>query len=318
MMNNQENITNYVTKLTESQITKLYHILKDKGCSFSELPYGHWKTKLDKTNISAYKSGKLVVQGKGTGELVLFILEPEVLKKAELGYENILNGNDENTPAAQFTPHIGIDESGKGDFFGPLVVAAVFVDERTAPLLEKIGAKDSKLIKNDVKIAQIAAKIRETVNGKYTVVAIGPESYNKIYKNFSNLNKLLAWGHARSLENLLEKDVECSWALSDKFGNEKLILNALFKKGKSIELKQQTKAESDIAVAAASILARAEFVRRIKSLEGQYSVKLPKGAGKKVLEEAVNIIKKNGSDSLNSVAKLHFTTYQKALAAAGK
>ena len=199
-----------------------------------------------------------------------------------------------------------------------MVVAAVFVDNESVTKLERLGVKDSKLIKNDNKILEIAQKIRSTVKGKYSFIAMGPESYNRIYNKFRNLNKLLAWGHARSLENLLEKDVKCDWALSDKFGNEKLIINALFEKGRKIELLQQTKAESDIAVAAASILARAEFVGRMKRLEDEYKVVLPKGAGANVSKAAVCIIKEKGVDSLQLVSKIHFKTYNNALEKAGK
>ena len=301
-------IKNYVVKLSKEQVNQLTELLKSQNWEFIEHPYAYWKAKHDKINVIAYESGKLVVQGKETEDFVLFTLEPEILKKASLGYED---KNDK--PEVQFTPHIGIDESGKGDFFGPLVVAAVFVDHHSYPELIKLGVKDSKLIKNDNKILSVAKEIRSTVKGNFSVVSIGPEAYNRLYNNFRNLNKLLAWGHSRSLENLLDKEVNCTWALSDKFGDEKLIKQALFNKGKQIELKQQTKAESDIAVAAASILARAEFVTRIKKLSESIEIPLLKGAGKAVLETAVKIIKENGKDKLNLISKIHFKTYLQAI-----
>jgi ribonuclease HIII len=315
-MNDAKPLTSYVAKITEDQVKVLFEILDKKGFDFETPPYTYWKAKQGKLSIAAYSSGKLVIQGRETKDFVLFTLEPLVLKKAELDYQDILNPIDDK-PQEPFTPHIGIDESGKGDFFGPLVVAAVFVDYDSVTLLEKLGVKDSKLIKNDSKILEIAQKIRNTVKGKYTFVAIGSEAYNRAYSKFKNLNKLLAWGHARSLENLLEKDVKCDWALSDKFGNEKLIINTLFEKGKKIELRQQTKAESDIAVAAASILARAEFVTRMKRLEQEYQVRLPKGAGANVSKAAVCIIKEKGVDRLALVSKTHFKTYYNALEKAG-
>ena len=316
-MSESKALTSYVTKISDNQVKLLHDILNDKGFEFNQAPYTFWKAKQGKLNIVAYKSGKLVIQGKETKDFVLFTLEPLVLKKAELGYHDIVNPS-ENKTHEPFTPHIGIDESGKGDFFGPLVIAAVYVDNYSVTQLEKLGVKDSKLIKNDVKILKIAQDIRNTVKGKFTVIPIGPEAYNRIYNKFKNLNKLLAWGHARSLENLLEKDIKCDWALSDKFGNEKLIINTLFEKGKKIELRQQTKAESDIAVAAASILARADFVSRIKKLEQDFNVKLPKGAGANVLNSAVDIIRTKGNETLNFVSKLHFKTYEKAMELANK
>ncbi|MCF7791713.1 MAG: ribonuclease HIII [Victivallales bacterium] len=310
-MNKKKQLTNYVQQVTASQLSKLYRELIKRGFSFEKLPYTHWKAKQGKLNITAYQSGKLVIQGKGTEDFVLFILEPLILKKAECGYEEILN--PQKSKKNIFTPHIGIDESGKGDFFGPLVISAVYTDNKSSEQLEKLGVKDSKLIKNDSKILDIAKKIRNTVNGKFTVVAIGPEAYNRIYKNFKNLNRLLAWGHARALENLLDKDINCKYALSDKFGNEKLILDTLFEKGKQIELQQKTKAESDIAVAAASILARADFITRMKKIGENIGTNLPKGAGKNVLETAVEIINNKGIDSLEAAAKMHFKTYETAV-----
>ena len=305
----EQKIKNYVTTLNEEQIEKLTILLTKRNWDMCTPPYTHWKAKQNKTNIVAYKSGKLVIQGKETEDFVLFTLEPEILKKASLGYEQ----KPETPEALPFTPHAGIDESGKGDFFGPLVIAAVFVDNESQSKLIKLGVKDSKLIKNDNKILAVAKEIRTVVNGNFSVVAIGPDAYNRLYSNFKNLNKLLAWGHSRALENLLEKKIDCPWALSDKFGHERLIKQALFNKGKQIELKQQTKAESDIAVAAASILARAEFVTKIKKLGDDINIPLPKGASKAVLETAAKIIKQFGQDKLNFLAKTHFKTLQKAM-----
>ena len=305
----ESKIKNYVTTLDEKHLEKLTSLLKKRGWVMSELPYAHWKAKQNKTNIVAYNSGKLVIQGKETEDFVLFTLEPEILKKASLGYEQKIETHE----TLPFTSHAGIDESGKGDFFGPLVVAAVFVDNESQMKLLKFGVKDSKLIKNDNKILDVAKEIRGAVKGNFSVVAIGPEAYNRLYGNFKNLNKLLAWGHSRALENLLDREIDCRWALSDKFGDERLIKRALFNKGKQIELKQQTKAESDIAVAAASILARAEFVTRIKKLGEDIGITLPKGAGKPVLDTAAKIIREFGQDSLNSLAKTHFKTLQKAM-----
>ncbi len=301
-------IKNYVIELNTKQINQLTKLLGQKSWEFTDHPYAYWKAKHNKVNVVAYKSGKLVIQGQKTEDFVLFILEPEILKEASLGYEE-----KNSKPEIPFTPHIGIDESGKGDFFGPLVIAAVFVDNESYPKLIKLGVKDSKLIKNDNKILSVAKGIRTTVKGNFSIVPIGPEAYNRLYSNFKNLNKLLAWGHSRSLENLLEKEVSCSWALSDKFGDERLIKQTLFNKGKQIDLKQQTKAESDIAVAAASILARAEFVTRIKKLGESINLSLPKGASKAVLETAVEIIKQFNEEKLKTFSKTHFKTYQKAI-----
>ena len=205
---------------------------------------------------------------------------------------------------------IGIDESGKGDYFGPLVIAAVFVTPEVEPDLRLMEVRDSKRI-SDGRILEMAPDIRLVC--PHSVVAIGPQRYNEIYPKMRNLNRLLAWGHARALENLLER-VECNLAISDQFGDERFILTALLEKGKQIRLIQRTKAESDLAVAAASILARAEFLLRLKRLADELGLPLPKGASPQVEMAARMIVKKHGRERLATVAKMHFKTTQAVLA----
>ena len=205
---------------------------------------------------------------------------------------------------------IGIDESGKGDYFGPLVIAAVFVDATTQGELKLIGARDSKKL-SDGRVLEMARDIKTIC--PHSIIAIGPQKYNELYAKIKNLNRLLAWGHAKALENLLERGVTCERAISDQFGDERLILNVLQEKGRMIALEQRTKAESDLAVAAASILARAEFLIRLKRLSGEVGTTLPKGASPAVELAAKMIIKKHGQERLGSVAKLHFKTTQAVL-----
>jgi ribonuclease HIII len=205
---------------------------------------------------------------------------------------------------------IGIDESGKGDYFGPLVVAAVFVDGTTQRELALMQVRDSKKI-SDGRILEMAPDIKTIC--PHSVITIGPQKYNELYAKIKNLNRLLAWGHAKALENLLER-VSCERAISDQFGNERLILNALQEKGRKIVLEQRTKAESDLAVAAASILARAEFLLRLKRLSDEVGTTLPKGASPAVELAARMVIKKHGQERLGAVAKLHFKTTQAVLA----
>ncbi|MDF0652153.1 MAG: ribonuclease HIII [Nitrospira sp.] len=205
---------------------------------------------------------------------------------------------------------IGIDESGKGDYFGPLVIAAVFVDATTQGELKLMEVRDSKKI-SDGRILEMAPDIKTIC--PHSVIAIGPQKYNELYAKIKNLNRLLAWGHAKALENLLERGVTCERAISDQFGDERLILNALQEKGRKIVLEQRPKAESDLAVAAASVLARAEFLLRLKRLSGEVGTTLPKGASPVVELAAKMIIKKHGRDRLESVAKLHFKTTQAVL-----
>ncbi len=209
------------------------------------------------------------------------------------------------TRPAQTIERIGIDESGKGDYFGPLVIAAVFVDATMQGELRLIGARDSKKL-SDGRVLDMAPDIKTIC--PHSIIAIGPQKYNELYAKIKNLNRLLAWGHAKALENLLERGVTCERAISDQFGDERLILNALQEKGRTIVLEQRPKAESDLAVAAASILARAEFLLRLKRLSSEVGTTLPKGASPAVELAAKMIIKKHGQERLGSVAKLHFKT----------
>jgi ribonuclease HIII len=163
-------------------------------------------------------------------------------------------------------PIIGTDESGKGDYFGPLVSAGVYVDEQSARDLIVCGVKDSKKL-NDGKNIELAHKIAKICKGHFSIIEIAPERYNDLYDQFKrekkNLNTLLAWGHAKALEEILSK-VDCRVAIADQFANEKFILS----KGKKLNLIQMHKAEQNIAVAAASVLARWRFLEKLSKLSG--------------------------------------------------
>ena len=204
-----------------------------------------------------------------------------------------------------YIAHIGTDESGKGDFFGPLVIAGVLVDEKNAELFRSLGIKDSKKL-TDKKMLTLSVEIKKLA--PHSVIMISNTKYNELYANIKNLNKLLAWGHARAIENILNSST-CEYALSDKFGDESLIKSALMKNGRNIKLVQMCKAESDIAVAAASVLARAAFVQKLQSMENAYGIKFQKGCSALVKDVASEFINKYGKDRLKEVCKTHFKTY---------
>jgi ribonuclease HIII len=293
----------FTFKIDSAQAGKLRAILEEKGFTFREVPYTLFAAQKLKLSVNAYTSGKLLVQGRGAPEFVEFTIEPEIVGEAKLGYDEVHNPE-------MFQPHLGIDESGKGDFFGPLVVAGVYVDGNLPRQLLELGVKDSKQITSDQKALDLADAIRDLVGlARCDVITILPERYNELYVKFRNLNRLLAWGHARVIENLLIRHPKCPRALSDKFADERLIQQALQEHGKKIILQQRTKAESDIAVAAASILARAAFLDRLKSLGEKVGTKLPKGASAQVKAAAREIVKKGGPDTLRSVSKFHFKTF---------
>lgn len=209
--------------------------------------------------------------------------------------------------------HIGTDESGKGDYFGPLVVAGVFVPDDQEEVLLELGVKDSKRV-TDKRAQKLSDLIREGYT--HSLVVIGPEKYNELYAKFKNLNKLLAWAHSRAIENILE-EVPCSLAITDQFGDERFVINALMTKGKNIELIQRPKAEEDMAVAAASILARAEFLRRMNILSQESGVDIPKGSSPRSEEVGVELVKTHGPEILNKVAKKHFKLTQRIFDALG-
>lgn len=213
-------------------------------------------------------------------------------------------------------PIIGTDESGKGDYFGPLVGAGVYVDEHSAKLLDFEGVKDSKELSNK-KIEELAKKIMEICKGRYSIIEISPEKYNDLYdqliKEKKNLNTLLAWGHAKAIEELLSK-VECDIAIADQFADERFIVSKLQEKGKRLKLIQMPKAEQNIAVAAASILARARFLEKLSKFSSEYQIELPKGASTTVVSIAKRIVDIYGQESLRKVAKLHFKTTKQVIA----
>ncbi|MDB6174524.1 MAG: Ribonuclease [Chthoniobacteraceae bacterium] len=294
--------TIHTAPLTAAQATHLRALLTERGWKFDTRPYMLYFAQHEKLTVAVYEKGpKIVVQGKGTAEFVQFILEPEIIGEAKLGYEEI-------SDPAMFEPHFGIDESGKGDFFGPLVIAGAYVDRGIARTFLQAGIQDSKRIGSDKKIRDFAELIRHTPGSIPTVVVIGPERYNQLYEKFGNLNRLLAWGHARVIENLLERRPDCPRALSDQFANPKLIERALLEKGRGITLDQRTKAESDLAVAAASILAREGFIDWLQKNGRTFQREFPRGASAAVKTTARELAGAHGPEILHRLAKTHFKT----------
>jgi ribonuclease HIII len=210
-----------------------------------------------------------------------------------------------------------VDESGKGDFFGPLCVAGVYINKNVIEQWKGKGIRDSKNIGSDRRISELADIIKKTPGCVSTVVPIGNESYNRLYTTMRSVNAILAWGHARVIENLMGQKHRMipppELAISDQFAaNKATVANALMSLGREIELVQRHKAEEDLAVAAASILARDEFVKRLAKLEKEYGVKLPKGASALVDAAAKTFVEKNGPATLAKVAKMHFRTALRA------
>lgn len=294
----------YSVKLDKALNLRLKDFFVQDGAEIGVQQSALWRAKAKSYNAVFYTTGKLLVQGADVSEIVDRLnafLDFKQLSANASNNDNIVDSNA-NVPVC----HIGVDESGKGDFFGPLVIAGVLVDENSTKVLIDAGVKDCKKV-DDKNINKLAAVVKN--NCTFSVVTINPAKYNELYAKFKNLNKLLAWGHARVIENILEKK-DCTFAISDKFGDEKLIKNALMNKGQGIHLEQKCKAESDIAVAAASIIARAQFLSIMCDLSQKYNIEIPKGASDRVITVAKDIKTRYSKDELRNAVKVHFKTYE--------
>ncbi|MFA5804007.1 MAG: ribonuclease HIII [Melioribacteraceae bacterium] len=203
--------------------------------------------------------------------------------------------------------YIGTDECGKGDFFGPLVVAAVFVNSDTKKNLLRVGVKDSKDL-SDYQINLLAKEIKKIVGDNFTVVSINPKKYNEVYERFGNLNSLLNWAHSKALSNLFDK-VDCKTVITDKFSNKDLDISSLSKHS-DVEFIQETKAERYVGVAAASIIARESFLDWFENKE-RIGLNLPKGSSIETEVFAKKLLNSIGKEKLSELAKLHFKTYKK-------
>ena len=299
-------LTSFTAPLTAAQADLLRDRLPAWGFSPVDKPHTLYAAEQPaaKVNVAIYAKGpKVLIQGKGTPDFIQFHLEPEILGEARLGYE------EELSPET-YSPHFGIDESGKGDFFGPLVIAGCYVDGDIARRFREAGVTDSKRIGSDAKIRLLADLIRHTPGAAHNVVVVGPAAYNRLYAKMGNLNRLLAWGHARVIENLLAARPDCPRALSDQFGNPALIQRALLEKGRTLQLDQRTKAESDPAVAAASILARERFIDALRDGGERHGLgaPFPRGVSADVKAAGRRLAAAHGGEILQEIAKTHFRT----------
>ena len=298
-------MTSHTAPLTSAQVGKLKSVLTEQGFEFIPKEYTIFAAKKGKLSVSVYEKGpKALIQGKDTEDFIRFTLEPLVTGVAKLGYE------EETDDTGQYLPHFGIDESGKGDFFGPLVIAGVYTDAEITRSLIKAGIMDSKKITTPAAIRKLAAIIKATPGIAFDVIALRPEKYNELYASFKNLNRMLAWGHATVIEELAKKKPDCPRALSDQFARADVLQSALKKKDITLKLDQRTKGESDTAVAAASILARERFIDWMDAATAKAGMKIPLGASDLVVAAGKALIKAHGPEILGKFAKLHFKTTQ--------
>lgn len=297
----------YTIKLNDEQMDKLADRMEQTiggGVWFPyDVAYSLFAFKGEKVNVVGYKSGKLVVSGKKTEDFVRDILEAEITGDPRLGYDEVHHPE-------WFEPHAGCDESGKGDLFGPLVTACVIADGEMVRAWIEAGVCDSKKI-TDSSIIKLDKVIRQTKGVVIATAFARMPKYNELYRKFgSNLNKLLAWYHGRSLNEALDKRA-VSWGILDQFTKQKLV-DAYIKERKDFNLISRTKAEEDPVVAAASIVARAIYVREMKRMSDELGETLVKGASGLVLQQAKKIVAEKGVHALPAYAKMHFKTAYEA------
>lgn len=239
-----------------------------------------------------YSSGKLVFQGMEDFTSLIANIKEEV--------DSDMNG---------FKPHLGVDEVGKGDYFGPLVVVSCFVNEEFAKKTKLLGFADSKKF-TDGKIAKLFNSVKEYPY--YYSSVVHPKEYNKLAKEYGNVSILLAKQHSlvieKGLKDLKSKDILCENVVIDQFSSSKnRVLDELGILGKSVNLEQFHKGESDIAVAVASVIARGIFLEEWEKMCERYRFQFPKGASN-VLGSAREFVGSFGSDELELVAKTGFKT----------
>jgi ribonuclease HIII len=304
-------LSTYALKLDDAQMERLRSILSARGWEAFDVAYARFAFRGRDCNVTAYESGKLVVAGKGTEEFVTMTLEPDVTKDPKLGYDEVLHPD-------WFELHAGLDESGKGDLFGPVVAATVVADKPAIEGWIKAGVKDSKKIA-DTQIIKLDKLIRGTQGAAVATCLCGMAKYNLIMlRPHANLNRLLAWQHATALAQALSR-MRAPRGLLDQFSKQPLVQRELAKMGiKDFDLKMRTRAEEDPVVAAASVVARAEYVRQMHGLSRHFGGPLQKGAGAQAKEQAAQIVERFGARSLGNFAKLHFRTAYEVVEAAGK
>lgn len=300
-------LSTYTVKLTEEQLDKLEGICDRRAYGFYHVDYSRFAFKgaRDDVNIVAYKSGKVVIQGKGTEAFVQNVIETEITGSPELGYEEVHHPE-------WYEWHAGLDEAGKGDFFGPLVSCCVIAGEEAVRAFREAGVKDSKTL-TDASILRLEKIILKTKGVVVEKTWAGMDKYNQMMaRPGANLNHLLAWYHAKALQRALEKR-PVEWGMVDQFSKTPLTQRQLKKDGVDFDLRMQTKAEADPVVAAASICARAEYVRQLKKLSTEFGEELKKGVSAKVKEQGRTIVEKLGPHRLKDFAKVHFRTAYEVL-----
>lgn len=278
---------NYILSVTPNDLMTIKNHYSE---TLSKPPVDHMEfiSKTTAVTVTGFKSGKVMFQGP--------IAESEYMM-----WRNSFKKDYEM---------IGSDEVGTGDFFGPVVVVAAYVNESQIDLLKELGVGDSKTL-TDEKIYKIGQKIKDVITHKE--VFLENSYYNKLYYKTSNLNKIKALMHNRALLELT-KFTKCETVVVDQFTPENTYFKYLETEPEVYtDIQFETKAEGKyIAVATASVLARYYFLVLWTQMESKIGMKLPKGASAEVDRVARKIIDTRGEGALADIAKLHFKNLQKA------
>lgn len=305
-------------KLTNEQVGSLKGLLKQEGWSEEEIKNEYVALRMKNDNGSVctlYTSMKVVFQGKEDFKKIIAELESKGREEKGKGFGNKDNAvKEEKVGKDEVVPHLGVDEVGKGDYFGPLVVVACFVSEDFLEKIAGLGILDSKRI-SDSRIRDIYEEIKDYPY--YYVSVIKPAEYNKRIKELKNVAILLAKEHSRviemGLEDLKNKGIECSEVVIDQFSSKKSrVVDELGTLARGIRFVQFHKGESDIAVACASVIARAIFLDEMDKMNDEYYFTFPKGASN-VISAAREFVKKNGVEELENVAKTSFKTTKRVI-----
>lgn len=302
-------MTTIVLHLEEGGAPRLREVLEDWGYTLEDRPHAHFLARDPETTLTAYESGKLLVTGRAAERVAR-----NLTQRADLPVQQPDDGaSPRDGPAhrlgtATFRTRVGTDEAGKGDYFGPLVVAGVHLatedDERK---LLDLDVRESKVL-DDARAHALARAIRNHV--PVVTVRLDPPRYNRLYDDVGNLNRILAWAHARCIEDILQ-DHPADLLVVDRFARGDILQRALMDRGRALDLVEEPRGERDVAVAAASIVARSRFLRGLNELSREWDQELPKGAGQPVLDAGARFVQRHGASALREVAKVHFRTTQR-------
>lgn len=292
----------YVTLCTPAEAGQLYQKLVVGGYEIDSPPFTRFRARKPGVSCMVYLSGKVLVQGSALAPFLA-----EFFPSSSIPTTPITPTAPTTIPVASnlHVPCMGFDESGKGDVFGPLCLAGVYVGDQDAAQLVEWGVCDSKRL-TEKQILALAPKIRQ--HYPHETLVLTPKRYNALYAKFRNLNRLMVWGHVELMAALYKK-TKCTRAMLDQFCAPHEVESVLERKQKEIVLTQATQAESaEIAVAAASIVARAAFVEEMKALSQEFGFTLPKGATHGIVTAGKRVLKEFGEEGLEKTMKLHFKT----------